>query len=287
MKYSFSGHETFACKQYWLKKGVDYLQEDRLFTDENAVVELGVGKNMVASIKHWIKAFGLLNERDQPNELATFLFGEEGNDIYLEDSITLWLLHYQLINQEKATLYNLVFNYFRRERQEFTKDHLKRFLRRKVEENQDNFSAATLNNDIKVFFSNYISSNNQDIEEGYSNVLQELNLLSQYSGNNDKGEKVDWYRFDVSQKYHLPIEMLLFVILDKESEGLTFSLAELANEPSFPGSVFLMNEMALAEKLKNIPSEYGLFTETAGNPVLQLREGLNKWELLANYYVNN
>jgi len=287
MKYSFSGHETFACKQYWLKKGIDYIRSGKSFTDNNAVVELGVGKNMVTSIKHWIKAFGLINEEEQPNELADFLFGEEGVDLYLEDTITLWLLHYQLIKQEKATIYTLIFNYLRRERQEFTKDHLKSFLKRKNGEKQENFSAATLNSDIKVFFSNYISGNTQDIEEGYTNILQELNLIFHYFNQNDKGEKVEWYRFDVSPKNDLPIEVLLFVILDKERMGTTYSLAELANEPSWPGNVFLLNEIALTEKLKSIPSEYGLFTETAGNPVLQLKDGLDKWELLRNYYVNN
>ncbi len=45
----FSGHETFICKQFWLKKGYDFLIAGYKFGDDNAVVELGVGKNMVAA----------------------------------------------------------------------------------------------------------------------------------------------------------------------------------------------------------------------------------------------
>ena len=48
-KYTFSGHESFQCKNLWLKKGYDYVKQGRSFTSDDAVVELGVGKNMVAA----------------------------------------------------------------------------------------------------------------------------------------------------------------------------------------------------------------------------------------------
>ena len=47
IKYTFSGHESFQCRQLWLKKGYDYINKNKTFTDEDAVVELGVGKNMI------------------------------------------------------------------------------------------------------------------------------------------------------------------------------------------------------------------------------------------------
>ena len=33
--------------------------EPKLFTEKTAVVDLGVGKNMVSSIRFWLRAFGL------------------------------------------------------------------------------------------------------------------------------------------------------------------------------------------------------------------------------------
>ena len=59
MKFQFSGHESFICKHFWLKKGYDFISHKGNFNDESAVVELGVGKNMVASISYWLKAFGV------------------------------------------------------------------------------------------------------------------------------------------------------------------------------------------------------------------------------------
>ncbi len=50
-RYCFSGHETFYCKSLWLKKGYDFRLGGNTFNQEDAVVKLGVGKNMVASIR--------------------------------------------------------------------------------------------------------------------------------------------------------------------------------------------------------------------------------------------
>lgn len=287
MKYSFSGHETFACKQHWLKKGLDYIQTDNSFGNEAAVVHLGVGKNMVTSIRHWIKAFGLVDDHDKPTSIAEFLFGDNGADIYLEDTLTLWLLHYHLIERKKASIYHLVFNQFRRERQDFNKGHLERFLKRKIVENDDKVSDATLASDIKVFLNNYVSTDPNDIEEGYTNVLQELNLISHFTAIDDQGKLTDWYRFNVSPKADLPFEALLYILLNQYAGQQSLSLAALANDPTSLGNIFLLNEIALTDKLKQLPSQYGVFTETAGNPVLQLQPNLNQWDILRNYYGNH
>lgn len=52
VKFSFSGHDTFHCRQLWLKKGYDYVKGGKNFNDEDAVVHLGVGKNI---LKKYIK----------------------------------------------------------------------------------------------------------------------------------------------------------------------------------------------------------------------------------------
>ena len=51
--YRISGHESFPCRYTWLPKAVQGLAHDvKLFGDEDqAMVTLGVGKNMVRSIR--------------------------------------------------------------------------------------------------------------------------------------------------------------------------------------------------------------------------------------------
>ena len=69
-KYTFSGHDTFQCRQLWLKKGYDFVQEGQSFNNEDAVVKLGVGKNMVSSIRYWLKAFNIIDNKDKPTEFC-------------------------------------------------------------------------------------------------------------------------------------------------------------------------------------------------------------------------
>lgn len=91
--YKFSGHESFPCKSLWLKNGYDFVVGGNDFNSPDAVITLGVGKNMVASIRYWLRAFGV-TDNDTLTELGNYLFDEsKGKDKYLEDTATLWLLH--------------------------------------------------------------------------------------------------------------------------------------------------------------------------------------------------
>ncbi len=57
----FGSHEKFVFRQGWLKKGADLVVQDpAIFTRNDALVSLGVGKNMVRSIRHWCLATGVL-----------------------------------------------------------------------------------------------------------------------------------------------------------------------------------------------------------------------------------
>lgn len=131
MRYSFSGHESFPCKSMWLKKGYDYLVNDNMFTDPDAVVKLGVGKNMVQSIRFWLKAFGLSKD-DEVTDIAKYLFDDKnGKDPYAEDNFTLWILHYLLVMTNFSSIYHLVFIDLQREKKEFDKKQLLSFIKRK------------------------------------------------------------------------------------------------------------------------------------------------------------
>lgn len=86
----FSEHESFACRYAWLPKAHRLLSHDRyaLGDEERAMVELGVGKNMVRSIRFWVEAFAVAAPQPdralRPTALAHAI---------LEDPRTLWLLH--------------------------------------------------------------------------------------------------------------------------------------------------------------------------------------------------
>ncbi len=75
----FSGHETFIARGFWPKKGYDYINQNYQFNDPEAVVRLGVGKNMVNSIQFWTNALGIYdNTSDEFSLLADYLLDNNG-----------------------------------------------------------------------------------------------------------------------------------------------------------------------------------------------------------------
>ena len=93
----FSGHETFTLRQMWLKKVFDQKTEANrikksVFTDDESIARFGVGKNMVASMRHWALATNLISEgRSDDYELsltAQKIFSNDGFDPYSENPTT-------------------------------------------------------------------------------------------------------------------------------------------------------------------------------------------------------
>jgi hypothetical protein len=102
MYYRFSGHESFPCRYTWLPKAFRAITDDAkiLLDDERAMVELGVGKNMVHAIRFWVQVTGIAVKSKEGGFSITD-FGQEllspgGFDPYLEDMRTLWLIHWKL-----------------------------------------------------------------------------------------------------------------------------------------------------------------------------------------------
>lgn len=290
-KLSFSGHEKFACKHFWLKKGYDYFSEKRKASEEYDVIELGVGKNMVSSIKHWTKAFGLLNDSSlEPTQIGEYLLGENGKDIYLEDFGSIWLLHYLLIKTNKSSLYNLVFNDFRREKIDFTKEQLLRFVERKCKEQKtDTFNKSTVQNDVDVFIRNYVKpeiESKGELEDEFSCLMLELNLINEFHQIIDK-KKRTWYKIEVDEKDDLPWQIILYSILDNWQGQTSISFNSLLTENNSPALVFALTQEGLYSKIKKMEEAYKKhikYDETAGNRVLQIKSTLNKQTILDDYY---
>jgi hypothetical protein len=62
---AFGRHETFALRFGWLTKGAQALiGGEPVFEAEDATVRLGVGKNMVSSIRYWLQAARLIERSE-------------------------------------------------------------------------------------------------------------------------------------------------------------------------------------------------------------------------------
>ncbi|WP_367390116.1 DUF4007 family protein [Lewinella sp. LCG006] len=290
-RISFSGHESFTCKQFWLKKGADFVNDkENSFSQDQAIVTLGVGKNMVRAIRFWLKAFDVTDENDELTSLGQYLF-IDGKDPYLESLGSIWLLHYHLVARGRATIYDLVFNDFRRIKPEFRFEHLQKYIERYCDAEDSNaYNRNTVKRDIRVLLNNYLPpsfSKRSEIEDSFSGLLYELNLLQEVSKQDLLREEVHtYYSIEAEFRENLPWQIVLYAILDNDDFGTTITFQDLYSSRNSPGSVFALSQEGLYQKIEEICSHFPecSYSETAGNRVLQISKPLEKSRILDEYY---
>ena len=281
MKYTFSGHESFPCKSLWLKKGYDFVVSGNDFNSPSAVMDLGVGKNMVASIRYWLRVFGI-TENDKNTTLANYLFDDKnGKDRYLEDIATLWLLHFNLVFSQKATLYNMFFCGVQRERTHFEKEQVVTFVKLRMAEvgKMTLFNVNTVRKDIGVLLQNYALPRKPQFNEDFSSLLIDLDLIRQ----NAEGKG---YYFNIDGKRKVTKEIFLYGLLKlKEVEGDNTISFDIIQERI--GLIFCMHDFETIDMLKQLSCEYSqyfIYSDVAGIKQVQFTRDLNVEQVLDDYY---
>jgi hypothetical protein len=283
---NFSGHETFHCRSFWLKKGYDHVKHGRTFTDPDAVVHLGVGKNMVTSIRFWLRAFDMADESTQLTELGKRLLDDEGWDPYLEDVGSLWLLHYKLVTRKHASIYHIIFRELRDRLPEFNAQSLADHV---LAEKQKG-NAGTLEKDFSVFVRNYLQRASADVDD-FAGLLSELELVREIKleateGATRKDRTV--YFIDRTKRLSLPPRILLFAILESIPDQMSISLNTLMDGEESLGKVFALHRDGMYELLEDIAKLYNGITisREAGVVELQFTNRPDQWAVLADHYAN-
>lgn len=293
----FARHETFCPRYGWLKKGVDGVSHDeRIFDRSDAIELLGVGKNMVRSIRFWCLAFKLITQKEDgkkaggpmvTTEFAEKLLSDDGWDPYLEDPASLWLLHWRLFSPPLvAPAWSMAMNltgirYL--SGKELThyileyQSYIPSFQR---------FSESSFEKDASCFLRMYSPPSNR-ISDEIECPFTQLGLLSH-------GEKKGSFQFNTGEKMRLPDLILLAACLDYAGKyhptSSTLSLNAISYGFNSPGVIFKLSETDIGNSLEKVVADiYGLsFVESYGNRQLLMEAspaGLYR-EALAKYYRN-
>jgi len=295
LSYGFAGHETFAFRYGWLKKGLDAVTDDPLaFSRDSALAVLGVGKNMVRSIRYWCLATQVIEEDRsggrrtvsfRPTDLGTRLLGDAGWDPYLEDPASLWLVHWLLVsNPKRAATWHLGFNRF--PHPSFTRRDLLEFIQPLAERSGLKTAKHTLIRDIECFVRTYVPlrSGAAVAEDTFDCPLAELRLI-------DCVGVGDVYRFNICQKTTLPVAVfaVAFSTYCKSASGgsRTLSLGDCQYGLGSPGQVFKLDEDSLTSYLEELGEATGKriqLDETAGLRQVYLKRPYDPLMLLGQYY---
>lgn len=287
-KTTFGRHETFPLRYGWLTKGFEAVkQEPDIFSrPEHAMVELGVGRNMVNAIHYWLQASRMVDFGEglaQPTEIGETLLGE-GGDRYLEDEATLWIIHWLLAsNAELATSIYWFFNHFAMTR--FDGEEVLRSLGDFIaHELQSSRSQSTLKSDVSTLLRLYAPEVGRS-DEHLDSPLASLQVLESAGGGRYRSSRemrpflppvalhfALAQCFDTCQGRPLPMRTVLYGDGGKAAPGAAFRLSEEG----------LM--AALSKVMERYPNCYEL-RDTAGLHQIFLGNKPEKpLEVLRNHY---
>ena len=295
----FARHETFHPRYGWFRKAYAAVGSDeRMFTNRDAPILLGVGKNMVRAIRFWGTAAKLIEAspgsrrgrytKMVQTDLGDRLFGENGWDPYMEDPATLWLLHWLLLAPPcHLPVWWVAFNEFHAV--EFTEDALEQVVGAHLGATQWRTPhPSSLRKDLRALLRTYTPaarSARTAIDDILDCPLRELRLIG-------RSEATDRYRFATGAKPSLPPNVVTFAALDYVERTTpatrTITLSHLAQESGGPGKAFKLTESHLREAIRSAAAESAdiELAAVAGVPQLSWRgsPGETARAIMDDYY---
>ena len=269
----FARHETFHPRYGWFRKAYEAAARDPgIFSHEDAPTEIGVGKNMVRSIRFWGLAAKLIVEDPRsadrrtpgvvPTQFGHALFGESGWDRFMEDPGTLWLLHWRLLAPpSRLPVWWLAFNEFGAV--EFDDEGLESATATHLEgaAGWKTPHRSSVRKDVSALLRTYAPAADRagaggggggggggrpgrraSLDDILDCPLRELRLIG-------RSEATGRHRFSLGPKPTLPAAVVAFALLDHIARtgagGNTATLSRLASEPGAPGCAFKLNESEL------------------------------------------
>jgi len=287
----FSGHDTFHCKEQWILKGIQLFEDQNdtdIFKKNEAIPLLGVGKNMVRSIHHWLRAFGVLDKENRITEFANLMFLVEKLDPYLENEGSLWLLQYYLCKTNHSSIFQLIFSSYFSDKAslEFSEYQILIFANRVLlERDQKEVAEKTFNSDFKVFIRTFVSpiKNEKTVEDDFNAPLLSLNLISDTGRKNSANQSV--YRLNRSVQESISSEIFGYCLLNEFDNENSINYDNIRKTV---GSYLCLSNEGLEILIYKLCQDYNEFVykDDAGVRQLQFKNNSNDFKnnMLKKHY---
>jgi len=264
------------------------------------MVELGLGKNMVRSVRFWAQSAGIAVTAGKAGrylltDFATALLGERGLDPYLEDIRTLWLIHWKLATSKDMPL--LAWDYLINNwhEPEITPSAAVSALRKETIKHGE-LSATTITGHFETFLHTYVptrSRKGEILEDNLDCPLVELEFIVQRGehATATKGKHEAAYAFNRDWKPEITPSLFIYSLnafWDLRHTGdEILSFREVAHGHGSPGQIFKLPEDDVRTRLEelnrtaNSPFSY---SESLNLQQVRRRSGCGEVELLKRIY---
>lgn len=285
----FRAHETFSIRKGWLSKGLKHIQADPtvfVSKEQNPMDVLGIGANMVKSLRYWMPAVGLSESPKNKGAQKLTPFGKIVLDCdpYIEELGTLWLLHYHLVkNKDIATSWHYFFNYF--QLSEFSKDDFSTAVGNYAKLNGGiEPPLRSLEDDFNCIINTYMPryKTNPDKDEPESNMdcpLSELGLIDFQN----KSARI--YKKAIPAAHTIDPLIAVAVIVDNAAGKIEIPLSDIQNKAGNLGKVFNLDTITLLTVLNAAErAGYVKVVRTAGLDLLHILTKNDYLECVKQYY---
>ena len=287
----FRGHETFFLRKGWLYKGMsNVVREPGVFQGAagNPMDVLGIGANMVKSLRYWLVATKLTSEpragrRNQElTELGHIIFE---NDPYMEEIGSIWLVHLMLAsNEDDATSWYLFFNEFNKA--EFDVEDFRSSVVKYIRMQKDGTfpSERAVEDDFNCIINTYVPRVKLDPQKVHpeSNIdcpLGELGLVDVIN------KKKGIFKKSVPKLGMLPELILLAAIIKANGDRTEIKISTLQNDKGQIGKLFNLDSITLQNALFKLEKlGYIRVIRTAGLDIIQIITDMQFADCVRAYY---
>lgn len=282
---AFGQHQTFYLRQKWLTKGlVEVSNDSRFFYTEDCFEKLGVGKNMAKAIRHWLVATGLVYESRKGGRIDHVLteFGEIvlEHDRFIQNPITLGLLHYNLVSKKDlASTWYWFFNVF--PERVFSKQSALESLTKWVEQSFEKaVSESSLKRDIDCLIQLYLRkgfTEQMTPEDVIQSPLELLGLVQQSTAST-------YVKKEMQLENKEAILFLALIQYSKVHDVKEFDINDLVNTPGLLGKTFNIQRVQILEYVELLPKKYPVkFIQTNRLNIVRIDTEATFIELLKKY----
>lgn len=270
----YSQHQSFYLRDRWLSKAIKNIEvNNSFFFEKDAFEKMGLGKNMVQSLKHWIIATKLFEEVRDDNQkyhqitsLGKFI---KEKDRAIKYYNTAGLLHQSLTtNRDISTTWYWFFNVYTETA--FTREEVLEELTKWVQNREKRVvSENSLKRDIDCLIKLYTSGGSAaDPEEIILSPLYKLDLLEERNGVIHKKEA----KMDKSNMLLVGYTLLKYM----QGRNLSaISIDDLVHKEELLGKLFNMKRSTIVSLISDWTEhlEYpAVFTRTNNLDTLRLPE---------------
>jgi Protein of unknown function (DUF4007) len=292
--YRISGDESFPCRYTWLPKAVRGLEDNPMLfsNDDQAMVDLGLGKNMVRSVRFWAHAAGMAAPVTKgggykPTDFGSALLGPDGLDPFLEDIRTLWLIHWKLSTNTRNPLlaWDFLLNCW--QEPDLVPSAAQKALEKEAAKRDADLSPVTLEQHFRTFLHTYVPTRGwkgEVIEDNLDCPLVELELIVKISErpmDRTEGRMEPIYAFRREEKPEITSELFVYCLNDfwenRHASEKTLHFREVAHGHGSPGQIFKLPEEDVRARVEGLARQTkGTFTYAESANLQQIRRTSQK-----------